>query len=157
HAVVGLWRGDHLAVLWSYDLLPWGRREVGQLGEAARAGLLFLGYDSSKGVPRTSGCLFCDDGAWCFPSVGQNEGNLLHFSWRPCGPLRGLCSAPPLSRLWRDRQHLEIAGVDEDDSIHWTEMDYSNPERPVLGGGASNAQEKYVATCLLRPGLLAGV
>jgi hypothetical protein len=159
HAVVGLWKGDHLAVLWYDDLVPWGRREVGQIGAAARAALLFLGYDSSPGVAaaRTSGCLFCGDIAWCFASLDQDEGNVLHFGWRPCGQLHGLCSPPPLSRLWRDRQHLEIAGVDEDDSIHWTEMDYSHPERPALGGGASNAEWKYVATCLLRPGLLAAV
>jgi len=95
--------------------------------------------------------------AWYFDSVGRNEGKVLHFGWRPGSQLRGLCSAPPLSRLWRDREHLEIAGVDEDDSIHWTELDYGHEEGVVLGGGASNAEWKYVAAALIRPGLVAGV
>jgi tetratricopeptide (TPR) repeat protein len=157
--VVGLWEGDSLALLWSNDLLPWGRNEVGKLDAAARTALLFLTHDDLTGmaVPRTSGCLFCGDVAWHFESVGRNEGKLLHFGWRPGSQLRGLCSAPPLSRLWRDREHLELAGVDEDDSIHWTELDYSHPEGVVLGGGASNAEWKYIAAALIRPGLLAGV
>jgi tetratricopeptide (TPR) repeat protein len=156
--VVGLWEGDSLAVLWCDDLVPWGRSEVGR-GAAALTALLFLSRDYTTGtaVPRTSGCLFCGGVVWCFESIGRNSGDLLHLGWHPGCQLRGLCSPPPLAHLWRDRDHLELAGLDEDDSIHWTELDYSHAERPVLGGGAANAQAKYLAVALVRPGLLAGV
>jgi hypothetical protein len=107
--------------------------------------------------PRTGGCLFYDEMAMCIASVGQDEASLLHVGWRPGSQLRGLCTAPALSRVWNGWHHLEIAGIDEDDSIHWTELDYRNLEQPILGGGASSDQEKYLATCLLRPGALAGV
>jgi hypothetical protein len=158
YRVLGVWEGDSLAVLWCEGLLPWGRNEIGKL-DAAGTALLFLTHDDYMGVPvpRTSGCLFCGDVAWYFDSVGRNEGKVLHFGWRPGSQLRGLCSAPPLSRLWRDPEHLEIAGVDEDDSVHWTELAYGRPEGVVLSGGASNAEWKYVAAALIRPGLVAGV
>jgi hypothetical protein len=52
---------------------------------------------------------------------------------------------------------LEFAGVDEDDRIHWTEVDYSDPAHPVLGGGASTMQIGYRVAAVLRSGLIAGV
>src|SRR5262249_27305488 len=96
--VVGLLEGESLLSLLSDDLVPWLRSEEGKLGAAARTGLLFWTTTTDDS---TSGCLFCGDDAWCFQASNPIKGKMLHFGWRPGSPLRGLCSAPPLSRLWR--------------------------------------------------------
>jgi len=93
---------------------------------------------------------------WCFDGSGHPDA-MLHLGWRPGSQLRGLCSPPPLSWHWRRPGSLELAGIDEDDSVHWTEIDYSDPAHPVLGGGASTLQKGYRAATLVRSGLIAGV
>jgi hypothetical protein len=146
--------------LWSQDLLPWGRDIPARANGAAQTALVFLNRYPILGLSGASsgvnGCLFLGDAVWCFDAPGQ-KGTMLHLGWRPGSQLRGLCSPPPLSWHWRRYGPLELVGIDEDDSIHWTAVDYSDPAHPVLGGGASTPQRSYRAAALVRSGLIAGV
>ena len=56
-----------------------------------------------------------------------------------------------------DARTLELAGIHEDDAIHWTELFYSDPANPAACGGASTLQGSYRAAELVRPGLIACV
>jgi tetratricopeptide (TPR) repeat protein len=157
-SVIGYWNGDSLHILWSEDLLP--LTTSAPSGGTAQAGLVFVNRhhlaapESEK--PELSVCLFVGEGLVYFPSFENGLGTDLRLGWRPGSRLRGLFSPPPLSWGWRGTGPLELVGIDEDDSIHWTELDCRDPARPVVSGGAST-QASYRAAALVRPGLIAGV
>jgi tetratricopeptide (TPR) repeat protein len=159
-SIFGYWMGDCLAVLWSQDLLPLERYIQAQPHETAQAALIvpksYPPTEQVGAVPLVHGCLFSGDSVWCC-DVPSQKGMVLRLGWRPCSQLRGLCSPPPLSWHWRPSGPLEFAGVDEDDTIHWTVMDYTMPGTPFLRAGASTPQRGYRAAVLLHSRLIAGV
>lgn len=160
-SIFGYWHGEGLALLWSRDLLPLYDQTIAGHGEdLARAGLLFLKdwlhpYLSDP-LQAVNGCLFQGDQVWCFGSPVQ-KGLMLQLGWRPGSRLRGLCSPPPLSWHLRHSGTLEFAAIDEDEKVHWTEMDYSGPDHPHISRGASTSQAGYRTAALVRSGLIAGV
>jgi tetratricopeptide (TPR) repeat protein len=159
-SIVGLWEGDCLRLLCSEDLVPRGTTE--RIEGMARSGLLSLEPYASPEmclpVPQVTICLFIGESIWCFRSLARTKETLLHLGWRPFDHLRGLCEPPPPSWHWRRSGHLEFAGMDhEDESIHWTVMEYSDPDKPFLGAGASTQQRGYRAAALLSYGRIAGV
>jgi tetratricopeptide (TPR) repeat protein len=157
-SVIGYWNGDSLHILWSEDLLPLAT--YARSGGTARAGLLFMNLHRLAAPdverPGVHVCLFVGEALWYFESFGKGPGTELRLGWRPGSRLRGLCSPPPLSWGWRGTGPLELVGIDEDDSIHWSELDCRDPAKPVVSGGAST-QASYRAAALVRPGLIAGV
>lgn len=152
NSIFGFWKGDNLDVLDGEDLVslvsdlvPWPEKET-------RMGLVL-----PSGSHAVSVCLFVGESVWC-KNIRGDQGSLLHLGWRPGSRLRGLCSPPPLSWLRRDSATLGIVGIDEDDSIHWTEINFGDPQNPVLGGGASTRLPAlYRAAALVNPGIIAGV
>ncbi len=157
---VGFWNGECLAILWSQDLLPLGRTVVRNADEPVRAALLvpkrFPSPIAAKFAEWADECLFLGDRMICFGPSGEGVADL-HLGWRPASRLRGLCSPPPLSWHCRYNGTLEFAGVDEDESIHWTEVDTSDSTHPFVSDGASTTQKGYRTAALVRSGLIAGV
>lgn len=156
----GFWNGQNLSILYGdHDLLPVFWKPLMETEKKARAGLLFPNrypFDLGKGSP-VSVCFVDNTLVRYYPGSSNAPITLLSLGWRPGSQLRGLCSPPPLSCTWSDARTLELVGIHEDDSIHWTELFFSDPDNLVLRGGASTQQGSYRAAALVRPGWIAGV
>jgi tetratricopeptide (TPR) repeat protein len=166
-SIFGIWKYENLDVVGGNNLLSLLTGMLRETEREVRTGLVF--WDSTPPADASSAtvryalplrvCLFVGEAVWCCKTPRRTEDCFLQLGWRPGSTLRGLCSPPPLSWLWREPTALEFTGIDsESDSIHWSELNYSDPDRPVLANGASTrSQSSYRAAALVRPGLIAGV
>jgi hypothetical protein len=79
------------------------------------------------------------------------------LGWTPGVPPANSLRHPVVSWLQPDAQHLELAGVDANGTVHWSQLDLRADHFRVVSTQASVRAEGYQAAALVRPGLVAGV
>jgi hypothetical protein len=63
----------------------------------------------------------------------------------------------PLAWLPRDRHHLEVAGLEQGGAVYWSLIHFGDHGKAKTLATAVSRGEVYVATALVRPGLVAAV
>jgi len=79
------------------------------------------------------------------------------LGWTPGVPPENPLRYPFVSWLQQGAEPLELAGVDNSGTIHWSQADMGPEHFTVVSTQAVVRAEGYLAAAIVRPGLIAGV
>ncbi len=79
------------------------------------------------------------------------------LGWTPGIPAESPCAYPCISWLRQDVERLELAGVDNNGTIHWSQLCLKPDHVKMVSTQASVRPEGYQAAAIVRPGFIAGV
>jgi hypothetical protein len=152
---LGLWESDELSILDWPSFTPSDHHPY----SAGSGALLLPGLDSHSA---RIAMLHWDDGTAYYHSVAQGRGNRVFLSWN----LAKLRNSPVQSVLlaWHQSgKTLELAGITEDGALHWSrltgtvsELD-NHMDMAEMATSTAAPDEGYLATAIVRPGLIAAV
>ncbi len=153
---VGVWNGEEMILMGGVgDLSLWMRLPMPFLKTDPAAALLVPPVDGRPPTPRA---ILVHDG----PDICQVEsmGKMVrrrYLGWRPTLPEGHTLRSAPLSWLQDDPEMYELAGLDREGAIHWSALKVNDAELIRTSNNISTGETIYVATALVRAGMVAGV
>ncbi|CAN5871566.1 hypothetical protein BH23PLA1_BH23PLA1_18910 [soil metagenome] len=100
---------------------------------------------------------FDDDGRWFWGDSEVDSTTFRTVGWAPRTPRGSPLVCPPFSWISPAPGRLEVAGVGPGANLYRSVLESRDSNLVVVTTNLSAADEIYLATTLLRPGLLAGV
>jgi tetratricopeptide (TPR) repeat protein len=149
--MVGLWDGQALYLQEVPCLAEWGCLTLPDPDARPTCGLLIPpGIGAEEGPT----LLIHDGSRWSLLGIER---------WQPFGPRwtspkgggSSLRSAP-LSWTWSDTEVLELTGLDEHGALNWCSVRIHHGAH-LLANSATTDPSRFLATTLIRPGLVAGI
>ncbi|MGE5754670.1 MAG: tetratricopeptide repeat protein, partial [Planctomycetaceae bacterium] len=153
--LVGLWDGTALTLLTVATLNSWGGMVVPPRGEPAPSAALLVAR--SRGGDREPAILLNDGLGWSLINDRTAAWQRSAPSWRPWLPDDSHLMSVPLGWMSNDPDHLELAGLGPNGTVHWASLNLAEGGFHLLAANVQTRERSYLAAAPVRPGLVAAV
>jgi tetratricopeptide (TPR) repeat protein len=154
--VVGIWNGSEMILMGGTDaLVYWTRLPMPFLKTDPPAAILIPSINGK--TPNTRAVLVHDGPDVCLVETQGNHVRRRLLGWRPTLPEGHSLRAAPLAWLQVEPERFELAGLDREGVICWSSLKINESELIRTSNNVSQGETVYLATTLVRPGMVAGV